>query len=180
MPSRTLFVVAAALAFAALVSAPAAGQGRGRGSGAAAQEPPPPGDAANGKALVEANKCLTCHRIDDRGSRFGPDLSAVGASRSPQQLARALVAPDDDVLPEHREIRVVTKAGATVTGRLLNQDAFSVQLIDDKEELKSFQRSALREATILQTGLMPSFQGKLADQQVNDMVNYLASLKGAQ
>ncbi len=84
------------------------------------------------------------------------------------------------MLPENRGIRVVTKTGTTVTGRLLNQDAFSVQLIDDKEQLRSFERSALREAAILTKGLMPSYQGKLTEPQVNDVVNYLASLKGAQ
>jgi cobalamin biosynthesis Co2+ chelatase CbiK len=82
------------------------------------------------------------------------------------------------VLPEHRSIRVVTKTGETVIGRLLNQDTFTVQLITPKEELKSYQRSELREATIQMKGLMPSYEGKLSTQQVNDIVNYLASLKG--
>ena len=35
---------------------------------------------------------------------------------------------------------------ATVTGRLLNQDTFTVQILTSKEELKSYARSALREA----------------------------------
>lgn len=164
---------------ASLGAAPLRAQSRGSGA-AVQQPPPPPGDAANGKALVASNKCLDCHRVGETGSRVGPDLTTIGAQRSPHQLARALVAPDEDVLPEHRSVRVVPKDGATITGRILNQDAFSLQVITDKEELKSYQRSDLREATILMKGLMPSYDGKVTQQQVNDIVNYLASLKTAQ
>ena len=41
----------------------------------------PPGDATRGKAVFESSKtnCLGCHRVNGNGSRFGPDLSAIGA-----------------------------------------------------------------------------------------------------
>ena len=144
-----------------------------------AQEPKPiRGDAANGKALVNSTKCLDCHRIGDIGSRVGPDLSDVGDRKTAEQLQRAIVAPDEEVLPENRSVRVVTRAGATLTGRLLNQDAFSVQLMDAGEQLKSYAKSDLRELTILEKGLMPSYEGKLNAQQIADLVRYLASLKG--
>ena len=126
---------------------------------------------------MESNSCFDCHRIGDRGSRLGPNLSDIGGRRTPERLRQALVAPDEEVLPETRFVRVVTKQGDTITGRLLNQDAFSVQLITPKEELKSYMRAALRESAIVDKGLMPSVQGKLTDQQIGDIVAYLASLK---
>jgi quinoprotein glucose dehydrogenase len=138
------------------------------------------GDIARGKALVESSKCLDCHRIADVGSRVGPDLSDIGKLRSPEQLRRAIVAPDDDVLPEHRSVRVVTREGKPVVGRLLNQDAFSIQLIDAEEQLKSFVKSNLREHAILEKGLMPSYKEQLTPQQLTDMVAYLGSLVGVE
>ena len=89
------------------------------------------------------------------------------------------MAPDEEVLPENRFVRLVTKEGATVTGKLLNQDAFSVQMINPKEELKTYLKAGLREYTVVDKGLMPSVQGKLTDQQVADVVAYLGSLKGS-
>jgi putative heme-binding domain-containing protein len=139
----------------------------------------PPGDEARGKALVESSGCFDCHRIDQRGSRVGPDLSDIGTRRTPDRLQQALLDPDDEVLFENRFVRFVTKDGATVTGRLLNQDALSVQLLTPKEELKSYMRATLRDYTILDKGLMPSVRGKLNDQQVADVVAYLTSLKGS-
>ena len=137
----------------------------------------PAGDASRGGALMESNGCFDCHRIRDRGSRLGPNLSDIGNRRTPDRLRQALVTPDEEVTPENRFVRLVTKDGATITGRLLNQDAFSVQLITPKEELKTYMRSALREYAIVDKGLMPSVQGKLTDQQIADIVAYLASLK---
>jgi alcohol dehydrogenase (cytochrome c) len=141
-----------------------------------AQQPPiPRGDAARGKALYEANTCADCHRLGQNGSRVGPDLSGVGDNRSPEQLYRAIVAPDEEVLPEHRHVRVVLKDGTPVVGRILNQDAFSIQMLTSAERLESYERSGLREHTIIQNGLMPSYEGKLGSQDVADIVRYLAS-----
>ena len=144
----------------------------------AQQTAPSGGDAARGKALVESNQCFDCHRIGDRGSRLGPNLSDIGTRRTPERLQQSMVAPDDEVLFENRFVRVVTKDGTTVTGRLLNQDAMSVQMMTPKEELKTYLKTNIREATIVDKGLMPSSRGKLTDQQVADVVAYLSSLDG--
>jgi putative heme-binding domain-containing protein len=136
------------------------------------------GDVAKGKALVESNGCFTCHRINDQGSRVGPDLSDIGSKRNAERLKSALVTPDEEVLPENRWVSVVLKDGTTVKGRLLNHDAFSVQMMDTDQNLRSFQTSAIREFTILTKGLMPSYANKLSDQQISDIVAYLSSLKG--
>ncbi len=151
-----------------------------RGGGAAVPAAPVLGDAAKGKALVESAKCLDCHRIGETGSRLGPDLSGVGTLRSPEILRRAIVTPDADVSPENRFVRVVTRDGVAVVGRLLNQDAFSIQLMNAEQQLKSYSKATLREHTIMDTGLMPSFEGKLTATEVTDIVSYLQSLKGAQ
>lgn len=138
-----------------------------------------PGDATRGKALVEANKCFDCHRIGEIGSRVGPDLSEIGGVRTAEQLRRAIVAPDADVLPEHRFVRLVTRDGQEATGRLLNQDTLSVQIIDQREQLRAYPRSNLREVVLQQKGLMPSYERTLTPDQIADVVGYLASLKGA-
>ena len=148
------------------------------GAALMAQGVTPAGDGARGKALVESSACFDCHRIGDRGSRLGPDLSDIGSRRTPDRLRQAMVAPDEEVVPENRFVRLVTKDGVTITGRLLNQDPVSVQLINPKEELKTYLRATLREYAIVDKGLMPSAEGKLTDQQVADIVTYLSSLKG--
>ena len=139
--------------------------------------PPPPGDAARGKGIFEGKgNCTNCHRIKGNGSRFGPDLSEVGARRA-DNLQTSILDPDAEILPANRIYRVVDKNGTATVGRLLNLDTFTVQMIDQKERLLSFEKSNLREYAFVEKSPMPSFKGRLSDQEVADLVNYLYSLK---
>ena len=138
-----------------------------------------PGDAASGHAIFEGKGgCLNCHRVKDQGSRVGPDLTDIGAVRRAVELERSLLDPDAEVLPQNRYVRLVTRDGAKVTGRLLNQDAFTVQLLDTNERLVSFARSNVTQYTFVDKSTMPSYKGKLSAQEVSDVVSYLVSLKG--
>ncbi len=139
------------------------------------------GDAARGKSVYE-NKggCAGCHRIGADGSRLGPDLSEIGALRRVVDLERSLRDPNAEVLPQNRFYRVVTKSGEIVTGRLLNLDTFTVQLLDTQEHMRSFKRPDLREAAFIEDSPMPSIQGKISATEMDDLVAYLASLKGLQ
>src|SRR5581483_10425893 len=95
-----------------------------------------PGDKARGEALVAGKgQCRTCHRINGNGSRVGPDLSDVGAFRRAGELEQSLVDPDASIAPENRYFRVVLKNGTTFTGKLLNQDTFTMQFMNSKEQL---------------------------------------------
>ena len=86
--------------------------------------------------------------------------------------------PGKLVLPNQRSFRVVTREGVAVTGRLLNHDAFSVQLLDSKEQLRSFEKSKLREYAFVDNSPMPSYREKLTAEELADLVSYLVSLKG--
>jgi putative heme-binding domain-containing protein len=139
------------------------------------------GDAARGKTLLEGKgACLTCHRVNGRGSRVAPDLSEVGAIRTAEYLERSIVAPNESVLPEHRVVRAVTRQGVVITGRRLNEDTHTIQLIDQDEHLRSLDKSELKEYTLLTTSSMPSYQGKISSAELADIVTYLLSLKGVE
>jgi putative heme-binding domain-containing protein len=142
----------------------------------------PPGDIARGKAIFEGKgQCLTCHRVNGNGSRQGPDLSEIGAARkSAEYLEAALIDPDADVAAANRYVRVVTKDGVAITGKLLNHDNFTIQMLDPQDKLRSFSRSDLKQSEILVKSQMPSYKGKLSQQEIADVINYLSSLKGLQ
>jgi putative heme-binding domain-containing protein len=137
------------------------------------------GDASRGRALFEGKGgCLACHRVKGNGSRLGPDLSEVGEVRTTDYLERSIREPSESILPEHRFVRVVTRQGATVTGRRLNEDTHTIQLIDQNERLRSFSKSELREYTLLTTTTMPAYRDQLTATEIADVVSYLLSLKG--
>jgi putative heme-binding domain-containing protein len=148
-----------------------------RALGRAAIPPPSGGDVSQGRTLF-ASECTSCHRVGGLGSRIGPDLSAVGARMPPADLLAALVHRDERVLPAQWYVRAVTRDGRTITGRRLNEDTYSLQLIDGQEQLVSLVKEELREYELIKKSPMPSYEGKLTREQLNDLVAFLASLKG--
>jgi putative heme-binding domain-containing protein len=136
------------------------------------------GSAERGKALFESKgACLGCHRVNGNGSRLGPDLSNVGQLRRSIELETSVLDPDAEILGTNRFYRVVTRDGVTTTGRLLNLDTFTVQLLDSKEQLRSFQKANLRDFGFVEKSPMPSYRDKLSAQELADVVSYLVSLK---
>ncbi len=139
----------------------------------------PLGDPSRGQVLFEGRGgCTKCHRVNGNGSRVAPDLTDIGAIRSPDTLQQSLLDPNAMVLPMNRSIRAVTRGGKTIRGRRLNEDTYSVQLIDEQERLVSLEKAGLREYTVVKTSAMPSYKDELTSQELSDVVAYLHSLKG--
>ena len=137
-----------------------------------------PGDAARGKALVEGKgQCLTCHTLGLAGGGLGPDLSEIGIRR-PDHLQRSILEPEAEVRGDQRTARAVTRDGVITTGRLLNHDNFSAQLLDSKEQLRSFVKADLKEFAVLTSSPMPSYRDRLNTDEVADLVKYLSTLRG--
>jgi putative heme-binding domain-containing protein len=136
------------------------------------------GDAARGRDLVtRSGDCLECHRVGGRGSNLGPDLSRIGLDRRAAELERSLVEPNAEVQPNQRFYKVTPQRGDAVTGRLLNHDTFTVQLLDENGQLRSFAKSELRDSGFVDSP-MPSYRRTLDQQALADVVSYLVSLRG--
>jgi mono/diheme cytochrome c family protein len=82
------------------------------------------------------------------------------------------------MMPINRPVRIVTRDGRTINGRRLNEDTYTVQLLDDQEKLVSLTKADLREFTILTVSPMPSYRDRLTPDEIADVVAYLLSLKG--
>jgi len=137
------------------------------------------GDAARGRSIAEGKgQCLGCHTIGANGMHAGPALTDIGAQRRAVDLMKSLVDPGSEVRAENRTVRVVMKDGRTITGRFLNQDTFTLQLIDANDKMLSIDKSTASQWTLLTTSPMPSFRDKLSLQELADVVAYLVSLKG--
>jgi cytochrome c oxidase cbb3-type subunit III len=138
------------------------------------------GDVARGRELFFGKgDCNRCHRVGADGPRVAPDLSSVGTLRTAATLQRALADPDDALIPINRPVRAVLRDGTVVTGRRLNEDTHTVQLIDEREQLVSLDKAALREYSVTTEAKMPSYENVLDDAERADLVAYLLSLKGA-
>jgi putative heme-binding domain-containing protein len=137
------------------------------------------GDARRGAAVFEGKgTCASCHRVNGRGAYTATDLTEIGSMRTPASLQRALLDPARALLPANRSVRAVTKDGRSVRGRRLNEDAYTIQLIDEQSRLVSLVKTDLRSFETVATSSMPSFQDTLTADERADVIAYLLSLKG--
>ena len=140
------------------------------------------GNVDRGQRAVSTEKaaCATCHRVNGIGPRAAPDLSDIGAVRTPAALQRSLLDPTRAMLPINRPATIVTTAGATIRGRRVNEDTFSVQLVDDRERLVTVVKKDIKSMTLAKESPMPSMAKRLSADEVADLVAYLLSLRGVQ
>ena len=139
------------------------------------------GDAKRGEAIYRTKgACAACHTLYGHGGAFGPDLTSIGASRSPQHLRASLLDPAADFPRGFVWVRAVKRDGRVVSGVRINEDTFSIQLRDAAGTLHSLWKRGLREfRKDLAKSPMPSYRDKLTLGELDDLVAYLASLQEA-
>lgn len=147
------------------------------------------GDVAQGKQLFygDAN-CSGCHMVQGKGGRLGPNLTAVGGIRSPDyivdsvrrpshRLAQGLIEATKEFPQEYETVTVVTTDGKEIKGVTLNEDSFSVQLMDASEQIYTFEKGKLRSFSESRTSMMPAYDTSLlSDKDLNDIVAYLVGV----
>ena len=146
------------------------------------------GDAARGKELFfgDAN-CSMCHMVNGKGGRLGPDLSGVGGSRTrasmidsirnpSRRLAWGLTEATKEFPQEYETITVVTADGTEIRGVAMNEDAFTVQLMDQGEHIHLLEKDKLKSFQKTRESIMPKYEAdSLSDRQIDDIIAFLAS-----
>jgi len=152
-----------------------------------------PGDPAKGAELFKTKgACLSCHTLEGQGSAaIGPDLTDIGARRSPAFLRRSLTDPAADVpqsfqpnrtdisMPQNFSfIRVKTKDGKELAGVRVNESTLSVQFRDMSGAIWSFYKAELAEFHEGKGSPMPIYAGLFSPAEMDDMIAYLVTLRG--
>ena len=149
----------------------------------------PTGNAVHGKQLFygDAN-CSGCHMVEGKGGRLGPELTAVGGSRTVEsivdsvrnpsrRLAWGLTEATKEFPQEYETVTVVTAEGKEIKGVALNEDRFSVQMMDTSEHIHLLEKDKLRSFEKSRVSLMPSYDTSLlSDKDLQDIVAYLLSV----
>jgi cytochrome c oxidase cbb3-type subunit 3 len=140
---------------------------------------PVPGNPIQGAEIYRGKGgCALCHAINGDGGVSGPDLGSIGGRRSATYLREALLDPEAAVPEGYLLVAASLKDGSKVAGARMNEDSFSIQILDPAGRLHSFWKSELAELT-KQFGKspMPSFKGRLSEDELLNLIAYLTSLK---
>ncbi len=136
------------------------------------------GSAENGQQIFRA-QCASCHRVNGRGGRLGPDLSRIGAARARAAIVRRIRGGVEDFQEGFAPVTVTTTNGQSIEGVKKNEDLFSVQIMDGRERIQGYLRSDVREVEDGTRSAMPVFgPDRLSENDLNDVVAFLATLRG--
>ena len=149
----------------------------------------PLGDSAHGKQLFFGTAaCSTCHMIEGKGGRLGPDLTTTGSARATdylvdsvrnpsRRLAQGISEAMKEFSQEYETVKVETADGQKFTGVVLNEDHFTLQMLDLREQIHLFEKDKLRSYEKSRESLMPAYDPKmLSDKDLQDILAFLLSV----
>src|SRR6266481_5597367 len=146
------------------------------------------GNANHGRELYYGSAaCGTCHMFKGKGGRLGPDLTGAGTARSTEYLTESLRKPSrrlaqgiieamKEFTEEYETVNVVTNDGTKYQGTLLNEDSFTIQFMDMREQVHSFDKASLKSLQKSRESLMPAYDEKVLPEK--DLQDVLAFLVG--
>ncbi len=131
------------------------------------------GNRENGRTLF-VNNCSECHRLGNSGGSLGPNLSNITSTRSQAALRNAVREPSDSLRNGYKPISLRTSDNSNVLGIIKSEDAFSIQIMDNKQRLRGFVKSELISSRRDIASLMPEFSAQqLSDAQLDDILSFL-------
>ncbi len=137
------------------------------------------GNAGNGKVLFQQEggaQCARCHRLENTGRPFGPDLSTIGRKYDRAGILEQILLPSKIIAPEYKTYTITLADGTEVSGFLAGANSTGtvfrgedlVERVLTKEQARQARPSAL---SAMPEGLL----APLTAQEAADLLEYLIS-----
>jgi len=150
---------------------------------------PAQGDVGHGEQIFWGKgACGDCHMLRGRGGVLGPDLSNLAGRRKVYSIRDALTKTEHRVatdggrhelsltpLNTYQAVHVVTRDGKALSGVLMNEDNFSLQIMGSDNELHMFARDELGQVVYEPKSLMPTdYDKRLTAEEFQDLLAFLS------
>ncbi|MBX9581421.1 MAG: c-type cytochrome, partial [Gemmataceae bacterium] len=136
-------------------------------------------DFDRGRKLFAQAKCFGCHRFDNEGGSYGPDLTGVAGRFSPRDLLESVVDPSKEVSDQYQAVEIRTLDDRVVVGRIVNLNDNTVMINTNmlepgstvnvnRNNIDTIKPSKL---SMMPAGLLDTF----AENEVLDLMAYMLS-----
>jgi putative membrane-bound dehydrogenase-like protein len=134
------------------------------------------GDAARGRAVFFGRGgagCFNCHRVRERGTSYGPELTGIGGRNDPAGLVQSILEPNAQIVEGFGTLLVVTKEGDDYMGVLREETDTALTLVQGGGGTVRIDKASIAERRPLHSSSMPDYSQSLTPQQVADLVAWL-------
>jgi len=136
-------------------------------------------DFANGQKMFAAAGCYACHRFDNQGGMTGPDLTSAGRRYSPHDLLDQVINPSKVINEQFSAVTVVTEAGLTHTGVVVNLSGDRLTIntdLTDPNKRVNIDRKEIDEMIVSKVSPMPvGLFDRMTKDEILDLTAYLIS-----
>lgn len=133
------------------------------------------GDSNSGHTLFFGKaQCSSCHMVGGAGGFIASELTTYGQSHNEDAIIKAIVTPDNPLVPTSRVVEVRTKSGQKLTGVVRSEDNFNLELQTQDGRFHFLARNTLADVQYTDHSLMPHDYGtRLTPAELNDIASYL-------
>ncbi|MEW6301872.1 MAG: PQQ-dependent sugar dehydrogenase [Verrucomicrobiota bacterium] len=139
------------------------------------------GDVRRGRVIFHqegGSQCARCHRVNNEGPDFGPDLTGIAAKYSRAQVLEHILQPSKAIAPEHRTFNVTLGDDTELTGFILQRTASELVLRDETLKEHRLKLANIKESRESALSAMPEgLLAPLTAQEAADLLEFLLSTK---
>ncbi|MCH2579983.1 MAG: c-type cytochrome, partial [Planctomycetes bacterium] len=133
-----------------------------------------------GKSVFKVSNCVACHRLNNEGQVFGPDLAKLDPKKSTaEHILRSLLEPSKDIDEKYQTFAFVQRTGKVVTGMVIEETDKQVKVIVNplaKAAPAIVEKSSLAVRRKLPNSLMPEgLLNRLSREEILDLSAYVLS-----
>jgi len=134
----------------------------------------------NGRNLFGAATCFACHRFNQEGGAFGPDLTSVAGKFSPRDLLESIIEPSKEISDQYNSIVITKHDDSVVIGRIVNLSGDTVMVNTDMLDPDAMTNVSSNDIQSIEPSklsmLPPGLLDILKKDDVLDLLAYLLSM----
>ncbi|MFT5049856.1 MAG: putative heme-binding domain-containing protein [Chlamydiales bacterium] len=138
----------------------------------------------NGQTLFTEAGCIKCHSSAGETLIGGPDLAGIGEKYRGSELLRHVLEPSLEVLEDYLFTSFELQSGATVTGRIMDEDEESLHIVErllQPEEVTRVRKVDISDRWASNLSPMPSgLLVTLDESEIVDLIGYVQEVASAQ
>jgi putative membrane-bound dehydrogenase-like protein len=131
------------------------------------------GDATKGKAIFQ-RACQICHKMQDQGVEYGPNLGSV-RNRQPESILKEILIPNNSIADKYEVWNLELNNGKLVQGIITSKNAQAVSIRQLSGQVSTYPRSEIKKMEASPISGMPN--GLEATITVSEMSDLLAFIK---
>ncbi len=135
---------------------------------------------AVGQQLFKVSNCVACHRLNNQGQVFGPDLAKLdGKKQTAEHILTSLIEPSKEIDDKYRSYTFLLASGKAVTGMIMEEDQDEVKVVIDpvaQGRPTVIRKSDVEERLPAKVSLMPQgLLNRLSREEILDLVAYVVA-----